>query len=103
MYPKTELTILHNVSTIVSTLGWVYDCTNFKLWGNSPAVRISAAVMQAVQLTLEQVVDVRAEGGRIIIEAVAPSFTLDELLNGITATNLHNEIDFGLAQGQEQF
>jgi antitoxin MazE len=73
-----------------------------KKWGNSPAVRIPAAVMQSAQLTLEQAVDVRAEGGRIIIEAVAPNFTLDELLNGITTANLHNEIDFGLVQGQEQ-
>ncbi len=73
-----------------------------KKWGNSPAVRIPAAIMQSAQLALDQPVEVRAEGGRIIIEPVAPAFTLDDLLNDITAENQHAEIDFGIAQGQEQ-
>ena len=58
-------------------------------------MRIPAAVMQSAQLTLEQAVDVRAESGRIIIEPIAPTYTLDELLGGINATNLHREVDFG--------
>lgn len=73
-----------------------------KKWGNSPAVRIPAAIMQSAQLTLNQAVEVRAEGGRIIIEPVAPAYTLDDLLKGITAENQHTEFDFGIAQGQEQ-
>jgi len=74
-----------------------------KKWGNSPAVRIPAAIMQSAQLSLDQVVEVRAEGGRIIIEPAVPAYTLDDLLNGITAENQHAEMDFGIAQGQEQF
>lgn len=74
-----------------------------KKWGNSPVVRIPSAVMKSAQLTLDQAVEVRAEDGRIVIEPVASAYTLDKLLNGITATNLHNEVDFGKAQGQEQF
>lgn len=62
-----------------------------KKWGNSPAIRLPAAVMEAAHLTLEQAVDVRAENGRIIIEPAAPAYSLDELLAGITAKNLHNE------------
>lgn len=58
--------------------------------------------MQSAQLALDQAVEVRAEGGRIIIEPVAPAYTLDDLLNGITAENQHTEFDFGAAQGQEQ-
>lgn len=73
-----------------------------KKWGNSPAVRIPAAIMQSAQLTLDQAVEVRAEGGRIIIEPLAPVYTLDDLLNGITGDNRHGEVDFGGAQGQEQ-
>ena len=73
-----------------------------KKWGNSPAVRIPVAIMQSAQLALDQAVEVRAEGGRIIIEPVAPAYTLDDLLNGITAENQHAEVDFGMAQGQEQ-
>jgi antitoxin MazE len=73
-----------------------------KKWVNSPAVRIPAAIMQSAQLALDQAVEVRAEGGRIIIEPVAFAYTLDDLLNGITVENQHAEFDFGAAQGQEQ-
>lgn len=72
-----------------------------KKWGNSPAVRLPAAVMEAAHLTLEQAVEVRAENGRIIIEPATPTVSLDDLLAGITAGNRHTEQDFGLPQGQE--
>lgn len=72
-----------------------------KKWGNSPAVRLPAAVMEAAHLSLEQAVEVRAENGRIVIEPAAPTYNLDDLLAGITAKNRHAEQDFGLAQGQE--
>jgi len=41
-----------------------------KKWGNSPSVRIPAAVMAASGLKLDQKVDVRAEDGRVIIEPI---------------------------------
>jgi antitoxin MazE len=72
-----------------------------KKWGNSPAVRIPATIMQSVQLRLDKAIAVRAEGGRIIIEAVQPVYKLDDLLNGITDDNCHGEVDFASTQGQE--
>jgi antitoxin component of MazEF toxin-antitoxin module len=53
-----------------------------KKWGNSAAVRIPAAVLEAAHVALEQVVDVREEAGRIVIEPVRtrPRYTLDELV-----------------------
>ena len=72
-----------------------------KKWGNSLAVRLPAAVMEAAQLALDQAVEVRAENGRVIIEPVARSYSLDDLLAGITAQNRHDEYDFGVAQGKE--
>jgi antitoxin component of MazEF toxin-antitoxin module len=53
-----------------------------KKWGNSAAVRIPAAVLQAAHVDLDQDVDVREEAGRIIIEPVRkrPRYTLDELV-----------------------
>jgi antitoxin MazE len=71
-------------------------------WGNSPAIRLPAAVMKAAHLTLEQSVDVRVEQGRIVIEPAMPTYSLDELLAGITPGNRHGEADFGPCQGQEQ-
>ncbi|OGQ88136.1 MAG: PbsX family transcriptional regulator [Deltaproteobacteria bacterium RIFOXYD12_FULL_56_24] len=72
-----------------------------KKWGNSPAVRIPAAVMESAHLFLNQSVQVRADHGRVIIEPVAPDYDLDALLSGITPENRHSETDFGAPQGQE--
>ncbi len=72
-----------------------------KKWGNSPAVRIPALVMEAAHLSLNQAMNVRAENGRVILEPVAPIYNLEELLAGMTDENLHAEVDFGAAQGKE--
>jgi antitoxin MazE len=73
-----------------------------KKWGNSAAVRIPAAVMQAVRLDLDEVVDVREESGRIVIEPTRQkTWGLAELLRGITKKNRHEAVDFGLAVGKE--
>ena len=73
-----------------------------KKWGNSAAVRIPAAVMQAMRLDLDEVVDVREEAGRIVIEPVRQkAYDLDKLLTGITSKNLHKAVAFGSPQGKE--
>jgi antitoxin MazE len=75
-----------------------------KKWGNSASVRIPAAIMEAASLCLEETVDIREEGGRIIIEPVRQSeYDLDQLLAGITAENLHAEVSFSPAVGKEAF
>ena len=75
-----------------------------KKWGNSASVRIPAAIMKAASLSLDETVDVREEGGRIVIEPVRPrEYDLAQLLVGITPENLHAEVSFGLAVGKEAF
>lgn len=74
-----------------------------KKWGNSPAVRIPAAIMESAHLSLNQPVQVRADNGRVIIEPAESSYDLESLLAGITPENLHLEVDFGLSQGKEMF
>lgn len=75
---------------------------NMKKWGNSAAVRIPAGVMEAAHLHLDQAVDVREEGGRIVIEPIRPAeYELEQLLAGITPENLHAETDFGEPVGKE--
>lgn len=71
-------------------------------WGNSASVRIPAAVLSAAGLSLNQAVDVREEGGRILLEPIRePSALLHELLAGITPENRHGAIDTGPAVGTE--
>ena len=76
--------------------------TTVKKWGNSAAVRIPAAVMQAAHLRLDEAVEVREVAGRIVIEPVRQkTYKLEELLKGITSKNRHEAIDFGPAMGKE--
>jgi antitoxin MazE len=75
-----------------------------KRWGNSTAVRLPSKVMEEACLRLDQAVNVRAEGGRIVIEPVRrTSFTLEELVAGITPENLPDraDIDTGAPIGRE--
>lgn len=73
-----------------------------KKWGNSAAVRIPSSVMQAIHLSIDEEVDVREEGGRIVIEpARQKNYDLQELLRGITRKNLHGAIEFGRPAGKE--
>jgi len=73
-----------------------------KKWGNSAAVRIPASVMEATHLDLDEVVEVREEAGRIVIEPVRQkTYDLVDLLEDITAKNLHGPLDFGPPQGKE--
>jgi antitoxin MazE len=73
-----------------------------KKWGNSASVRIPAGVMEAARLSLDAPVDVREEGGRIIIEPIRSNeYDLDHILAGITPENLHAGVDFGAPVGRE--
>ena len=75
-----------------------------KKWGNSASVRIPAAIMAAASLQLDEAVDVREEGGRIVIDPVRPKqYVLEKLLADITPHNLHGEVGFGRAVGKEAF
>ena len=71
-------------------------------WGNSLAVRLPVSVMSEAHLSLGQPVSITAKEGRIIIEAVhRVEYSLEALVAGITAKNMHEEIGFGPPVGRE--
>ena len=73
-----------------------------KKWGNSASVRIPASVMAAAALVLDQAVEVREEGGRIIIEPIrSPTYDLDRLLDQMTPDSCPDDVDFGPPVGDE--
>jgi antitoxin MazE len=73
-----------------------------KKWGNSAAVRIPASIMAAASLDLDQVVDVREEDGRVVIEPVKTDpCELDALLSRMDPETFPDEVDFGPSQGRE--
>ena len=73
-----------------------------KKWGNSASVRIPASIMAAAALHIDQLVDVREEKGRIVIEPVlAPAYDLDALLDQMSPDTFPEEVDFGQPVGNE--
>ena len=73
-----------------------------KKWGNSAAIRIPATVLEAAHVRLDQPVDVREEGGRIVIEPLAPArYDLATLVAGITDDNRHDAVDAAPPVGHE--
>ena len=73
-----------------------------KKWGNSASVRIPSGIMRALDLRIDQAVDVREEGGRIVIEPLAaPAADLDNLLAAMTPDTFHENVDFGGPFGRE--
>lgn len=77
---------------------------HIRKWGNSAAVRIPAATLDAAGLKPDDQVDVREENGRIVIEKAQPEpVTLEWLLEGITPDNVHGETDWGPPVGKEMW
>lgn len=73
-----------------------------KKWGNSPALRISSAIMESANLAVNQNVNIEVLKGKIVIEPIVPEKTkLDELLAGITPDNTHHDDSFGQPVGRE--
>ena len=65
-----------------------------KKWGNSASVRIPVGIMEAARLHLDDVVDVSAQDGRIVITPIrTKDYDLNQLLAAITPENLHGEAD----------
>lgn len=76
--------------------------TKVQRWGNSLAVRIPKTFAEEVGLKDDSSIEMRLVKGGLLLEPSpvwAP--TLDELLDGVTESNLHDEVDTGPAQDSE--
>jgi antitoxin MazE len=71
-------------------------------WGNSPALRLPSAALKEAGYALEQKVVLVVSRGRIVIQpSENVTYSLDDLLSGITAANAHGELSFGKPVGKE--
>lgn len=72
-----------------------------KKWGNSVGIRIPSTILKTLNLEPEYLVDISVENGRIIIEPINRTYSLNQLLAEITPENLHEEIITGATVGKE--
>ena len=73
-----------------------------RMWGNSASVRIPAPLLAAASLSVDQMVEVREENGRLVIEPVPEeTLTLDALLDAMKPETFHDDVDFGAPAGDE--
>ena len=70
-------------------------------WGNSLAIRIPKPFALEVGLEQNSLVVVSVSEGKLVLEPVKPSYSLEELLAQVTPDNLHQEIEMGLPVGNE--
>lgn len=76
--------------------------TKVQRWGNSLAVRIPKTFAEEAGLKDDSPIEMRLiEGGLLLEPSPAWAPGLDELLDGVTESNLHREVDTGPAQGLE--
>ena len=71
-------------------------------WGNSLAVRIPKSFAAQSKLAPETPIELSIEGEVITVRALKPRrYMLEELLEGVTEENRHEEISTGNPVGKE--
>ena len=71
-------------------------------WGNSPALRLPSAALNDAGYVLGQTVELIVSRWRIVIQpSVNVTYSLENLLTGITKDNSHGEVSFGKPLGNE--
>jgi antitoxin MazE len=78
----------------------------FCKWGNSLAVRIPKALADTIRVSEGKRAEIKVENGALVLRPIVkparkPSYTLDELLNGMTRDNVPQEVDWGPKRGNE--
>ncbi len=76
--------------------------TTVQKWGNSLAVRIPSKIAESLLIDQGSEVVMSVENQVLTLKAKKQKPSLDELLSKITATNKHQEFDFGRTEGNEQ-
>jgi antitoxin MazE len=76
--------------------------TKIKKWGNSLALRIPKSFALNANLRQDELVNLSIEKERIIITPISEKeYSLDELLESVSESNLHGEFDTGAPAGKE--
>ena len=76
--------------------------TRIQKWGNSLGVRIPKSFAEEADVEAGSTVDISVVNGEFVVRPLRrPPYRLDDLLEEITARNVHAEIDIGRPRGRE--
>jgi antitoxin MazE len=78
----------------------------FCKWGNSLAVRIPKTVAQALKVGVGRHAEIAIENGALVLRPIRrpkrkPTYTLEQLLSGMTKENVPQEVAWGKLRGNE--
>ncbi len=76
--------------------------TQIAKWGNSLAVRLPRQIIESARLREGDQLNLSvAKNGAVIIRPARQKYRLEDLVAGITSSNLHDETDWGGPVGEE--
>jgi antitoxin MazE len=76
--------------------------TSVQRWGNSLALRIPKAYAAETKIRHGSEVELSLKAGALIVRPIKrPRLSLNDLLEGVKATNLHGEVRTGKSVGRE--
>lgn len=76
--------------------------TKIQKWGNSLGLRIPKSFAKQAGVEAGSDVDLSIEGSDLVVRSLLrPRYRLQDLLRGVTAKNLHKEVDTGAPVGRE--
>ena len=78
----------------------------FCKWGNSLAVRIPKVLADSIKVSNGKRAEIKIENGALVLRPIVrparkPSYTLEELLSGMTPDSVPQEVDWGPERGNE--
>ena len=77
--------------------------TKVQKWGNSLAIRLPPTLAHEMGLSNQSIVELSWRDDQVILRPVKSSFTLEQLVAGITDDNLHGEVNTGVPVGKESW
>ena len=73
-------------------------------WGNSLGVRIPRGLAEEVGLVAGPEVSLSSKDGQLVVKPALPArLSLDDLLAGVSESDIHSSVDAGSAVGVEIF
>lgn len=75
--------------------------TNLARWGNSLAVRLPKDVTEELHLSEGAALDIRIEGGVLLLRPASPRYELKDLLRGVTRERMRKAWSWGPDKGRE--